>query len=78
MYNIPQYTESLAYLQSHKDEYADFVVACFVNCVTLQHTDVLFDTLAILACQGWEKEENADHAGAALPRLSEVPLPVVC
>ena len=33
--------------------------------------------LSILATQGWEKEENADHARAALPRLIrrfEIPL----
>ena len=44
-------------------------MACLVSHVKQQHTELLSDILAILAPQGWEKDENAGQACAAFPRL---------
>ena len=74
---LTRYTEGLAYMKLHKNDYADSVVACLVSRLKVQHIDLLTDILSILATQGWEKEKNADHARAALPRLIkrfEIPL----
>ena len=74
---LTQYTEGLTYMQLHKNEYVESVVACFISRVKVQHSDLLSDILALLATQGWGKSENADLAQAALPRLIarfEVPL----
>ena len=40
------------YMQSHKNEYADSVMACLVSRVKLQHTELLSDTLAMLVKGG--------------------------
>ena len=54
-------SEGRAYMQLHKYDYADSVVDCLVGHLKMQHTDLLTDILAILASQGWEKEENAER-----------------
>ena len=66
---LSKYTESVAYLKSHKNGYVDSVVSCLKDRVKTQHATLLSDILTLLATQGWEKSENPEMAEAALHRL---------
>ena len=75
-----RYDQGVAFLQAHKNEYADSVVSCLKEPVKVQHNshcDVLSHALSLLATQGWEKPEYVGLIAAALESLSshfKVPL----
>ena len=64
---LAKFDESIVFLQSHKNEYVEKVLACLKDRVKVQHSDLLTHILTILATQGWEKSENID---AALDKLT--------
>ena len=63
---LARFDESIVFLQSHKNEYVEKVLACLKDRVKVQHSDLLTHILTILATQGWEKSDNTD---AALDKL---------
>ena len=71
------YDQGVAFLQAHKNEYAESVVSCLKERVKVQHCNVLSHALSLLATQGWEKPESVGLIAAALESLSshfKVPL----
>ena len=64
---LAKFDESVVFLQSHKNEYVEKVLACLQDRVKVQHSDLLTHILTILATQGWEKSDNTD---AALDKLT--------
>ena len=74
--NLARYGQGVAFLQAHKNEYAESVVSCLKE-LKVQHCDVLSHALSLLATQGWEKPESVGLITAALESLSshfKVPL----
>lgn len=52
-------------------------MSCLKDRVKVQHPDLLTDTLAVLATQGWQKSEYVSFVNTALQNLSarfEIPL----
>ena len=74
---LAHYDQGVAFLQAHKNKYAESVVSCLKERVKVQHCDVLSHALSLLAIQGWEKTESVGLIAAALECLSshfKVPL----
>ena len=51
---LAQYDQGVAFLQAHKNEYAQSVVSCLKERVKVQNCDVLTHALTMLATQGWD------------------------
>ena len=58
------------YLKSHKNQLMESVLTCLKERVKVQHSDLLTNTLTLLATQGWNKSDDADFADVALNSIS--------
>ena len=65
-----KFEEGIVYLKHHKNYFMESVLACLKDRLKVQHSDLLTNTLTILATQGWKKSDDADFAEVALNSLS--------
>ena len=66
---LDNYEGALTYLRSHCSEWNESIMTCLKQRVKAQHTDLLTNSLTILATQGWEKTEGVEFSRETLDSI---------
>ena len=68
--NLTKHKEGVSFLKNHMNEYTIAVLDCLKERVKDHSTELLTETLTILALKGWEKRGDASFVYGALDGLS--------